>query len=299
MALLAFFIWLACLVAEASPHDAGSPAMVSWERGSLRVTLSVRVLGPALSYNISVAGRLWLASSTVARFQHCGGRWAAPPETLVATARSSRDALGAFDALAVSSGRDRASSVREFRYYSRTGVFKFVTVFPGGCENASLAQPHSGDPDNPPAAGLPGPPNTLELNASRWPSSEFPSFDARAGSALGDALGWVTWAGRFMHDGAANGVRGLRHPGVGSGGEPVSFLGGSTGGPLVLFDPQLPQLDALVLSPADQFMSAILAKPAQTEGAERLVAGVQGRVRVLPPGSCAGCVGTQGGRRTA
>ncbi len=69
-------------------------------------------------------------------------------------------------------------------------------------------------------------------------------FDLAAG-ALGH-LGYTTWLGRFCDDRSSTGV-GLER-----------YQGGMEGGPLVLFDSSDPGSQALVLSPSDNFFSAMM-----------------------------------------
>ena len=262
--------------------DDGS-LVLHWSQGDEDLArLSVDVDPNAgVNYSVTIAGQVWLRSppAMAARLLHCDGKWTRP-QRHDATRRTGVDAMGSFSALSVAS----AQVVREFRHYVDSGAFRFVTTFAQGCADSRLPDELNPAHD--------------EYNASSLPLSRFPEFDASESSLLGGKLGWLTWQSRFSMDGTARGLRGILNNGSDvkrphgttqqyprdNDAEYVPsnrFFGGSTGGPLVLFESSAPSANALVLSPADNFLDSILGLD-QTSSPATLAGGIQGKVEAVP-----------------
>eukprot|EP01046_Picozoa_sp_COSAG06_P002085 COSAG06_NODE_71_length_25945_cov_9.124468_16_plen_151_part_00 len=89
----------------------------------------------------------------------------------------------------------------------------------------------------------------------------------------------------FPGAGTAHGLKGLQGPGKRVAHEAPhldQFVGGSTGGPLVLFDAAAPGQTALVLSPADNFLDSMIGFNRQYDV---LQLGLQGKIATVPAGA--------------
>jgi hypothetical protein len=136
--------------------------------------------------------------------------------------------------------------VAVFRCYA-AGPLVFELAFPAGASNVSTEA--AGQPQRSSsrrsssrrraAAGAP------EFNASLQPSSYFPAFAAAPLQA--SDVGYLEWNGRFTNDASQYGAA------------LAGFVGGATGGPLVLFDAARPGATAAVLGAFDHFKSTMLA----------------------------------------
>lgn len=191
--------------------------------------------------------------------------------------------LGTFSSATLSytaMGAQPALSVTAlFRCYA-VGPLVFELAFPGGALNVSTevaGQPGAGTP-----AAITATPRKVgdpEFSASLLPSSYFPAF--AAAPLRTPATGYIEWNGRFTNDASQYGT-GLS-----------GFVGGATGGPLVMFDPLGANSTAFVLGTFDNFKSTMLSIANRTVGSARapsppthqlLVGGVTGKVINIPAG---------------
>ena len=242
----------------------------TWTRGNAAV-LTVDLQSASLAFSLRVGAETWLSSAADTALAHCGGTWLTPSKH-EGREHEGRDSIGAFESLEVTSTTPSSSFLLEFRYYTAADAFRFITHFPSGCPASAL-----------PAAD--NPPVVTEYNASSRPLSLFPSFDASASSALGGGLGWFSWQGRFSMDGTAHGLSGLQNDGkrvAHEAGHADRFVGGSTGGPLMLFDAAEPGGSVLVLTPSDSFFDSIISFNRQKSA---LQLGVQGKIQSVPAGA--------------
>eukprot|EP00054_Salpingoeca_dolichothecata_P014978 m.85361 g.85361 ORF g.85361 m.85361 type:complete len:885 (+) comp21264_c0_seq1:72-2726(+) len=211
-------------------------ACLSWTYGdAATVNVSTKTFTFTVSFANSDNGT-WLESLPPS--VHCNNQWYnANDGTLVlhnvTNFTSSDSFLGSFHALTAKWGF-KSSTTQDFEtsiyYYPDRDAFVFEQTFTTGCSEAAVDQPTD---------------TSREFNSTLVALSEFPSFNASASSYLAQ-LGFVTWAGRFSHDKSLHGI-GLE-----------GFLGGSSGGPLVLFEPDQVQPSTLVLSTMNNFMSGML-----------------------------------------
>lgn len=210
------------------------------------------------------AGVRWLTGAPPR--VHCDGEWSDAADGSLAWQSASvvngtdpSPGLGAFTSLEVH-WRTKAPGTRSFTtvfaLYEASGTLVLSQRFgASGCPaaNISVAPPVSSQTQQRATTarsrGL-----GHELDSIMAPLSEFPSFYADNGTALGSTLGFVTWTGRFFHDFSVHGV-GLD-----------GYSGGAEGGPLALFDVDTVAPDALVISPANHFYAGILATVAQCKG---------------------------------
>jgi hypothetical protein len=251
--------------------DQGTPVSGVWARGSF-ARLVVEVRSDRLNYSINVGSERWLVSTIKNdAVAYCDGAWVAATDYTARQINSSNE-IGEFHSLRVSSTAARRQLVQEFRYYPQADCFQFFTMFPHGCDNTRLP-----DSQNPAMD---------EYNASSLPLSTFPKFDASNGTMLGSKLGWFSWQGRFSLDGTVKGHKGLQNLGVrvanGAAPHGDEYVGGSTGGPLLLFHPSDPRSVVLALSPADNFLDGIIGLDRQQE---TLQFGLQGKLKAVPPGT--------------
>ena len=154
-----------------------------------------------------------------------------------------------------------------FALNSSSGAFVFTQRFPLGAAGVATETP-----ENASSLG--------EFASSTTPATQFPVFVEAPGSPDAAGLGFVSWAGRFF-----------QALGAGSGGAAAAFTaaaGGAEGGPIVLFAGGSGAAGAaLVLSPLDNFKSAMLGRAFVANGsapgaAGAAAAGVSGYVASLP-----------------
>jgi len=194
------------------------------------------------SYQVSVSGSDWFQNGSVA--VHEGGIWYSSANgsmalTHVFDSNGTDALLGSFEALTLNFTTGSSLSIAAtFRCYE-AGVLVFELAFPEGAVAVNTESPG----DQPSGGG--------EFNASSAPSCHFPSFASTP--VQQPDIGFIEWNGRFTNDDDAIGV-GLR-----------SFIGGATGGPLVLFGVNssapapAPVSTAAVLGAFDNFKSTMLA----------------------------------------
>lgn len=245
--------------AVAAPPLAPAPA---FQCGALTVdaSLSYALASPA------TPSSPWLDAGDTA--VHVSGAWySASSGSLVELSRRATNGTdarrGAWSALAVEWRASDAAATpvtSSFRCYPATGVVSFSLTFPAGASRIATST-------CPPLAA------DVMYNASRAPSARFPSFRADTGSPL-ESLSFVEWLGDWAFEQNFVGAN-----------VSAAFRGGQASGPLVLFDPARggAAAAALVLSPAKNFRSTIIAPVSGARGAE-LAAGPQGYLAALPAG---------------
>jgi hypothetical protein len=237
--------------------------------------------GGAFPYDITQGGGdapPLLASGTLAL--HLAGVFVTPAAGLTPgqpSQTAGTDALGPWTALTVPWSAGSVSVAATFRCYGQAVVFELA--LPDGATGINTETVTGGTPRRydaaRAAAGLAvqaggGPPG--EFNSSSTPSLHFPSWRYTGTPLQSAGTGYLEWNGRFSNDGTNWGTA-LNQ-----------FVGGQTGGPLVLFNLSAVTaqgaLPAVVVGPLDHFKSTILGLNPEyaSQPGMRLVAGVQGYV---------------------
>jgi len=253
-------------------------------------------VGGDYQYNISQSGATenpLLAAGSLAL--HLSGTYMTPSSGLSPgqpSQSAGTDGLGAWTALSVPWTAGALPLTTTWRCYAQAVVFELA--LPNGAANITTeagtgAAPRSYAAERT-ATGLPpfqpggGPPG--EFNSSATPSLHFPSWRYTGTALQSSTTGYLEWNGRFSNDGNNWGTA-LNQ-----------FVGGQTGGPLVLFPTasgSAAVMPAVVVGPLDHFKSTILGLIPEygSQPGMRLAAGVQGYVVNIDPGYVQRVVVTQ------